>query len=367
MPSSTRGRIALLVALTGAALIAPSCFELPDADPPINDDDDTTRADDDDTVEDYDPGDVLELVDANNYSFSATLTIAEHTLAPVAYPCQDPSTEVCDITFDWCNLTDDFLHHPMGAVEDIDMVSVGLFEGHTPEEIADDLRDDAVSYIAMSLFVSNAEFVAGGPRQDECQVALSELTQLGNDIDAEQYFTPELGNGGQPATWLFMISTGTEPLEQVRMAVFLVPDAAQTEDHLTLSFDDTAFDSQADFTSLVPATLPAATTPAAFWTDVSNTGNGVPYNFGRSDQLVITRFESTVPAGLQDHIIELGNLADERWTLDLIPTTIADLSQATGETGSFEGINEEDTWLMWMWNTHSMNPMPQFMTVLEAE
>ena len=254
----------------------------------------------------------------------------------------------------------------MDPIADIDMVSVVVFQDLRPDEVEIDLRDDTLQQLDMTLFVNNEEFVAGGARQNDCSIRLSELDLFGTDIDIEQYFDPGFGNGQQTATWLFLLSTGTDPMSQTRAAVFLVPTTTETQDYLTMTNDDTVLAYDADLLSLIPATMPPGVAPKARWSSVTTGADGQPYTVGRANQLTIARFADQTPTDLEHRAHELDLCANELWTMELGPSTQAELSDLTGEQGGFRGIDEEDTWLMWMWCSSCMNSLPQFLTVLEA-
>jgi hypothetical protein len=307
-------------------------------------------------------GTTLALDDGSNYSFIGTLDIQGYPVGEIVYPCEDPDTEICDITINWCGLTEDLQQHPMDPLDDVDMASLIVFQNLTQEEVEVGLSENSLQQVDMTVFVNNTDFQAGGSLDNECEFHLSDMSLFGNDIDIEQYFNASYG-----ATWLFVLSKGTIPAVGTLMAAFLEPTAGETTAYVELTNDSTVLNFDVDLTTLTkvpgPTGDPALT---ADWANLTTSGLGIDFTTGDVDQLMIGHYASLTPEDLQTQFLDIEIIADDLYNMDLETVTTADMSQATSADGTgFPGFDDTGTWLVALRCTTCPNPAPPYLTIID--
>ena len=307
---------------------------------PVDDDD---TGDDDTAGGPCEAGGTVALADANNYTIASTLDIRHYELADLSDPL-----------FSWGDLTHDLQGHPLDPTTEIDVFAAAVFRYLSEEEVIQGLSTNTLDQGELAIYVL---FETGGATEAH----LSEMTMFGGtDIDVEQYYEASYG------TWLFTLNTGTTPAQGTRMAAFFEPTAGCTTEEMSFENDSTSVDVDADLTSLTTVQVPLGATFTLDWGDLTTDGSGNDIQLGNIDQLMIARYDGTTPAELQDQILDLEIIASEIWTFDLPGGSDADLAALTADSGTFDGVSADGTWVLALRCSTCANPTPPFLSVLQA-
>ncbi len=289
-----------------------------------------------------DLGDVLLLTDDANYRFSGRLDVASEDLQ-----------EGSDPHFDWSGLTHDLQGHDLDPVSDIDNAALIVFAGLSQGEIEQGLSTNTLDQADLALYVS-------ADPGDSTELYLSDLTLFGNDIDVEKYFVQGYG------TWLLTLTTGTEPGVGTRTAAFFDPSPESTETDLVLRDESATLSLDVDILSSpeIPV-LSGAPDLTVDWSGLTVTGQGTDVADAAIDQVMVGWYENLDSQDLQDRFLDVEILADRTWIAGTSGTQTS-LAELTGESGSFEGVSDEGTWVLALRCTTCANPAPPFFGVLAA-
>jgi len=229
-----------------------------------------------------------------------------------------------------------------------------VFQHLSEEEVEIGLSENSLQQVDMTLFVNNTDL------DGSACIFISNLTLFGTDIDVEQYFTASYG-----ATWLFTLNTGTVPAVGTRMAAFLAPTAGSDVDLVELDNTSTVLNFTVDLTTLTKVGAQAGVPLTADWSALNTSGLGIDFTPGDVDQMMLGFYETLTPEDLEGQFLDVELVADQLWTMDLETVSNGDLAGLQGDT-TFNGIDNNGTWLLAMRCTTCPNPAPPFLTILEA-
>ena len=278
------------------------------------------------------------LLDANNYSYSATFDITAFEVEEQA------DVEIC-----WDGLTTNIRGETIDPVTDVEQVQLVVFLELSPEEVGEGLAQNTISQSDATIFVSCE------PGESTC-CSLSEFELFGNALDINEYFTEERGG-----SWLLNFSDGS--ISGTQMTAILLPRVAATATEVDIGDDTATLDVNVDLSSLTPVVV-TPNTPALTmdWTGVTTTGLGNKLDLRLVDRLLLGSYSSTV-AEMEDRVWEIETGADSLFEVE-VSGGEADLSGLTG-TGTWAGV-DSGTWLMALYCSACTNPAPRFVTVLEV-
>ena len=309
-----------------------------------------------------DPGALVEVGDAQNYSFSGELDVSSVTIAEQIPTCADgedndgdeeidESDECRDIAVDWSGLTVDLQGHEVDPVADIDSVTLLLFRYHTQEEVEQGLSDNTLDQSALSMY-------AGTTTGAATSLNISDLTLLGNDFDVEQYLLAENG------TFLLTLATGETPGVGTRTAVFLAPDASSDNVAVDIGDGSVALDFEVDLSSAAAAVVPEGVDYELDWSGLQTNGIGGEFVPGDADSVLVARYDQLGLADLEADFLDVELLADGLWSADIDGATAVAMSDLSGDT-VFDGVDTDGTWLFGLRCSTCANPAPLFLTQLQ--
>lgn len=291
-----------------------------------------------------DPGSAVDacadctLVNANNFSYTAALSIGSN-----------PLRAETDGIIRWDTLTRDVRGGAIDARTDLNEARLIAFRNLDPASVTYALAHDELAQADVSVFVTCT------PTDASC--VLSDFGMFGNTIDIQQYFQEGYG------TWLLALGRSGEPGADALMFLEAVADTDTTEARLTDATSTLAVD--VDLNSLISVIVPTGTAALTFdWGGLTRDGLGDALDHATLDELWVARFEESAEALAQD-VFSLEERAQVSWTLDVSGYSDASLVDLEGE-GVFNGIDRTGTWLLALRCRTCTNPAPRFVTLLEA-
>lgn len=292
--------------------------------------------------------------EANNYSFSSTVSFSPVLVAP--------DTE---LSFDWSALTSDFLGHPLDPLADIDTVNLLLWK-LTEEELEvklnnDDLAQRDLAVIA-TLFTENSV----------TNSTLFEFTSTGMALTPEQILPYVNIEGYDPAQHIYtvMVATGEELGEGTRMIQSFKLDPNTNNTQVVLTNTSTNLEFTVDLHSLQSTQIPAHDAAVTIdWSQMTTNGLGNEFVLTRIGRIAVGRYDRT-PAELEANFLDLikydgSVVADELWSAQVPIGTSATLSELQTEAGeAFPGIDESSTWVLALFCVDCQNPAPWYLSFL---
>ncbi len=294
--------------------------------------------------------------EANDYSFSSTLTFPPISVAP--------NTE---LTFDWSALTKDFLGHPLDPNADIDAVHLMLWK-MAQQELETKLNADQLAQRDLAVI---ATIPAEGMKTSG---SLFELTSVGMPLKEEEIlpFVDPVGYPPEANTYTIMAATGNTLGEGTRMIQAFKLDPESTNTMVTMTDDSTHLKYTVDLTSLQMTPVPLGNPAITFdWSDMTTNGLGNEFVLTKVDRVVVARYAQT-PTELQAKFIDLvrydGSIvADELYSAQVAAGSKMDLSMLADESGAvWPGIDGTSTWMLALFCSSCQNPAPWYLTFLTA-
>jgi hypothetical protein len=301
--------------------------------------------------------------DSHNYAFDGSLEVASQDVAIQIETCIndldddedgtiDELDECIDITFEWSDVTYDLQGHEMDAVDDVDNVALVLFRYLSQDEVEEKLSTNALVQADVGLYVATDP-------GDETSVQLSELTLLGNEIGPHQYLEEDAG------TFLLTLQKGNVVGVGYSMTQFVRPTVDSTETTVTVTNESTVLDYTVDLTSADPLRVNSGTDVEIDWAQLTTDGLGLDFDFTAVDRLMIARYQDLTLEDLEANFLDIELLADDIYNLDLGTESTVNLEEASGDSGSFPGLDDSSTWLFALRCTSCANPAPLFLTSLQ--
>lgn len=293
-------------------------------------------------------GTTITASEANNYSFSSTLSINVTSVAPSS-----------ELAFNWVDATKDLIGHDVDPMADVDMVTLLMWSLNQQElELklnADELLQSDLEAIAM--IYTNQMQTSG---------SLFEMTSFGSELEEDMllgFLDPERYD---PAnyTYTLMTVTGTTAGEGTRMIQGFRVDPESDNTTVDVTADSTALDYTVDLTSLTPTAIPAGETAITLdWSGMTTTALGTEFNKPITDALV-ARYSLDV-AELEANFLDLELIADEIFRAEVPSGTTIDFADLTNDAGeAFAGIDDQDTWIVALFCGSCANPAPWYLSVL---
>ena len=287
-------------------------------------------------------GRTVTLGDANNFRYSGIISLPEIPIAPHT-----------DVTFDWSALSMDMQCHGVDPVADIDNISVMVFPHLTVPEVEDGLTYDTLQQVDLGLYIEQLA-------EAQTSMPLSALTFYGTDPKILK-FTRD-GSG----TWLVLLTSGTQLAVGTRALAFFTPTDGETNTEVPIGDSCDVLDFDADLESLTRVPVNVEGPWPVSWLEVTQNGQGSPFNAGKIDRIMLARYADLERADLQARFLDLELIADDMWIQDLPGGAAAELSELTHtRTGApFSGFTTDGTWLLALRCTTCPNPAPLFLTAL---
>jgi hypothetical protein len=272
------------------------------------------------------------LTEGMNYHYEPTLAASVRPLPPLSDP-----------RLVWDGLTRDLQGHAVDPA-DLDAANLLVFRDLTPEEVLDRVAHDRLDQSELRIIAACA------PDTPAC--TLSDFALGSNRFDPSQYF--EVGSG----TWLVTVSRAGDA--GAAALVFLAPtDGADPVEDVVLADGDSTLSVDVRFSD-DRLRVEAGGAPSLDWSGLTTDALGNPASLSRFDRLYLARFDEELPVLTRD-FLDLEQLAEEHWELDVAGRTTAALAELDG----FGGVDAGHRWLLALRCSTCRNPAPRFVTVLE--
>ncbi len=283
-------------------------------------------------------GSDLELGDANNFAYSATL---DPTIVELA--------ELNDSEIHWDELSSDLLDHELspGAITEL---SVAVFGGYPLEELLDLLIRDELPQSALSLFVTSPP---------NSPARFSDFGLQNDELHPEQYF--EVGSG----IWMMTWSSGEGATSATERLLVLEP-TVDGPTSATLPARGGELQAKGDFLSLTRLAAPAGELVGVDWSALTVDAQGGDLPLQQIDQLRVSWLPGTDLAQIGEEFVDLESKLEADWKLPLEGRVSAELSELEGDE-DFTGFTGEGTWLLSLSCERCSLPVPSFVGVVEVD
>jgi hypothetical protein len=276
--------------------------------------------------------------DANNYVFDGGLDIVTRPVAAQA-----------DLAIDWGEVTLDLQGHQVDPLVDVAMATLLAFR-MPQEEVLEGLSNNDLDQSDVGLFVTR------DVEPGETSAQLSEFGLLGNDIDVEEQFKPEVAE-----VWMLLIQSTTTPGIGTHQLMFLDVSEDHDADAVSFTNDDTLLDFVVDLDidePLAPVDKPSVMLD---WSALTTNGLGGDFVSGEIDSMMLARYDEK-PDELAEQFLDLELIAEDLYQVPLEGQTSYDTTEIEG----FEGFTKDGTWVLALRCSTCTNPAPPFLTILDV-
>jgi hypothetical protein len=307
-------------------------------------------------------GTTITANEANNYSFSSTLTFPPVRIAPNS-----------DLQFDWSAVTTDFLGRAVDPKKDLNTILVFVWD-LSLEELQTKLNADTLASRDLTI-VPPLEYATDGNTTSANMLA---FTYNGSPIGEGQMVTADQvlsffdPSAYDPAThtYTLMAATGDVLGQNTRMIQSFLIDANSTNTAVTMTSDSTELEFEADLTRLTPTTIPAGQANVSLdWSQMTTNALGGDFSGMSATKITsafIGRYEESPSELSGEKFLNLETIATTLFRKTVETGTSADLSTFEDGSGNrFAGIDDDGTWLVGLQCGECRNPAPWYITVLK--
>lgn len=287
------------------------------------------------------PGETVFIDDLANYRFTSQLKASVQKIA-----------EYGDSTIQWTGLRHDMHGHPIDPIADVHTVTLLLFPRLKPTEVLHHLANDLVEQSDIGLYMQCA------PKNARCK--LSEFGIFGSYPGIHKYFQKDRGS------WLLMLSA-KEQKGGLAFA-FIEPDNQTSASEAVIQDQTSSFQMNVDLRSSNRVRVRADGDTKLDWSKITQDGLGNPVALYKIDQLTLARYGRHTLVDLEQRFIDVEEMADETYGLDVSGTDFTSLLQlkhlTTGD--NFKGFSAPGEWLVALRCGTCNNPAPKVVAVLEV-
>jgi hypothetical protein len=305
-------------------------------------------------------GTTVKANEANDYSFSSTLSFPAVTVAAKT-----------ELNIDWGGVTKDLLSHTVDTKKDLKSILVMLwklplatFEQKTNADLL--LQRDMVTLPLQYPYPPPDPYPADGIGTS------AKLFQFSNSgappqSDILSFLDPD-AYPPEKYTYTLMTSDSTELGQGVRMIQSFHVSNSVTDTTVKITSDSTKLQWEAHIQNAQVTAIPAGQGAITMdWTDMKTNALGNPFVPSSITKVLVGRYSETI-AELEQKFLDIEIIAQElyRGTVDV--GTSIDLSKLTLTTDSnkhFAGISDSGTWLVALQCGACKNPAPWYLTVLK--
>jgi hypothetical protein len=309
------------------------------------------------------PQSSINLANINNYYFTSSLDISS-TVVKGGSP-------LVDLTFDWSEVTTDFMGHPLNPLIDVEMALITLWEAGQPE-MKQMLDNDALD---MNEFVAA---VMAYPEDQFTSENLVDFTMYRNPIVAEadvrlrdSYFNANDPNY-DPAqyTHMFLVQRNADrPGRDISMIQFFTLDSTSTNTTVKLTNNSSTLSHEVDLKSL--SRIPVASGNAAIyinWEYLSTNAMGREFIVNDVNRVVVAHYSMSV-CHLEDAFLDVETIHDQ-WYEGFLENVgfDYDLTNLRAVNGApFAGITNDGLWIIALFCNEEKcsNPAPLFLSILQ--
>jgi len=296
-------------------------------------------------------GNNLVANEANDYSFTSTLTFPPIKVAPKS-----------DLTLDWSAVNKDFLGHSLDTKKDLTTILVMMWK-LTLDDLQTKLNADALKQ--KDLVTLPLQYSTDG---SGTSAKMLTFTNSGAPTEATilSYLDP---SEYSPAsyTYTLMAATGSELGKGTRMIQSFQVDPNSTNTKVALTTDSTKLTYSANLHSLTPTGVPAGQKSLTLeYGNLSKNALGNEWVASSITKVLIGHYEET-PTELESKFLDLELIATKLYLGNITDGTKAILSNLKTESGeSFPGIDDTGTWLVALQCGDCKNPAPWYLSILKT-
>jgi len=299
------------------------------------------------------------ITDDMNYSFASALSIQTTTVKDGA-----------NLTFQWGEVTRDFLGRRVDPVQDIDMVVVSLW-GMSDAELMSALRQDALQLSRNEGALTFFPEEAGAPPPTQAQ--LLDFNSFHNDVPEEEVWarfdtsTPDYQYPPETNTFMMTVETGTTVGRDVRMIGLFKLDPTSTNTTVALTNTSTTMQYSISLAGVPQLAVPAATpTLSIDWSRMTVNALGNAFDVAQITEIVVAHYADYAPLDLEERFLFLRDEATAWYSGEAQSGTVMDLSGLEDSAGNvFPGIDSTGVWLVALFCTSGYtNPAPWSITLL---
>ena len=275
--------------------------------------------------------DVLRLVgDGGSCGLTATLGVSSQVV--------DPGV---DVRISWEDLTLDLLGLPLAEVQQL---RLWAFSGLGEAELAAGLVAGSIEQSSVL-----TQYTCQ-PQAQAC--SFSELEVFGHDYDVRDDF------GVLDATWLITLHGADR--RGLQAVGFIQPGSGELA-----SLDDQSGSMSLELTLAPALAVAQGSGPSLDWSGLDTDAQGHPLSAYRLDMLGLFHLPVAIDQ-LEATLREQGLADASAWWLDVAGRDDASLEELQGEQG-FAGIDDQGTWLLALFESSGVSPLPRVLVVLAPQ
>jgi hypothetical protein len=254
----------------------------------------------------------------------------------------------CDLSMDWSGLSTDLLGQSITPSDDIETVTLYVFEPSPTEDLLDGLVSNTLD---QSLLVARWTCDSAKNRS-----SLSDCAFVGHPLVPSEYFIEGWGQ------WLLLLNGGSP--SRLRTMVFMNPTPSSVQAELELVGQSSVIEGGMDGSAAQPIRMKEDVELIVDWSELSKDSWGATLRPSVLDVLQLDRLEVSASEAA-GQILSLDSLSQERWSGDVLGSTQASLASLQGPR-PFPGIEPESTWFLTAWCSTCDLELPVFATWIES-
>jgi len=288
----------------------------------------------------------------NNYAFSSSVDIEVDSIAPNS-----------EISVDWASLHTDFLGDAVDPMNDIDMITLVMWN-LTEAEFQQKLNDDALA---------SSDALAFSVVQTENEITTASLFDFtgvdGYPIEKEvllAFFDPEV-HDPEAHMYTVMAEEGTKLGKGTQMLKGFKIDPESENTEVVIDDESMSLTFEVDLQTLAPTVLPAGVPDITVnWSDLELNAMGREFLPGNIEEVLVARYSESPEELEGDNFLKLREIATDLYTGPVEVGRSMSLASLENEDGeAFGGIDEDGTWILGLVCTRCANPAPWYLTILE--
>jgi hypothetical protein len=299
--------------------------------------------------------------EANDYSFSSTLTFPSIKVQPKA-----------NLLFDWSEVKADFIRHTIDPKKDLTMILIFEWELNL-SDLQTKINADTVESRDLTIVPP----LQINPEGKMTSAKLLDFKFNGSPIGGElvsveqvMLFFDDKEYDPKTHTLTMMAATGETLGQGTKMIQSFILDPTSTNTTVTMTKDSTHLDFQADLTRLTPTGIPSKQANVTFdWSQMTTNALGADFsgdNANRITSAFIGHYSESASELSGDKFLDLELIATQLFRKSIDTGTSVDLSSFTDSSNNhFPGVDSSGTWLLGLQCGDCRNPAPWYLTVLK--
>lgn len=298
--------------------------------------------------------------EANDYSFSSTLTFPPIKVAPKT-----------NLEFDWSGVTKDFIRHDVDPKKDLDTILVFEWDLNL-DDLQTKINADSVASRDLTI-VPPLQYDNDG----KTSAKLLDFTFNGSPIGGELVSVEQVmlffdDKEYDPATHTLTVMAASGKIlgQNTKMIQSFILDPKSTNTTVKMTKDSTQLEFTADLTKLAPTTIPPGQPNVTFdWSQMTTNALGADFSGVSATRITaafIGRYNETPSELSGDKFLDLELIATKLYRKAIDSGTSVDLSSFEDSNGDkFPGVDGDGTWLLGLQCGDCRNPAPWYITVLK--